>query len=679
MNTKASQRVSNLIIKIRNSWLEIAILAALAAAIGRSIYFINIGFDPHHDYYALAPGLFASEGLLPHKDFYTHYGAVDAALKGLMLTIFGKTLISLRVSLLLLNYLGLICISYCCELKRRERIWLLLLVLIWASFDYTSAKTGITSFGHFLAWSSDLAIFLICILTVVTYWSNKLFANALRNIRASESTQEVSSKTHTQMFNNSLAHRCSNVKDNASFPGRLPRITLEIVSGFLLGCIFFTKFTIGLSMIAGVVASKLLMVGLTLKKKINHDKHGMGSNDWGVLHYINEFFGKDNLIMFSSLAFGMILSFTMQVKLIGGLDYLNNYINDIFRSQFQYFAGGQSIGLVKRLFPVIINDYSVAAILITILLFASLTRRVKLLLWVAIAISMVVGNKIGVLGLIRGQLAEPNYTRLLSYSVASIVLIGCIKKFTNAKSYDLESNPNISYMCTVLPIGVFSLTQFYPLSDGLHAWWAVGTALPAAAYLINERSELKKQLNRERNIAILASVCLCFTFGSVAVNATVIRGLPIHAVLQKNGSLLKNVRSVDEETSNVVRRASILTTSNPNLILLESGQGSFLDILGSPGSRRAYSECKIKPLSSIPKEQYSVTLSCLQSLRNKGWDVAITDYGGNRSGDPRNIGKVQITQWAFLSYAGEPEIVKEAPPGMFARKSDGDFVYWSMN
>ena len=106
---------------------------------------------------------------------------------------------------------------------------------------------------------------------------------------------------------------------------------------------------------------------------------------------------------------------------------------------------------------------------------------------------------------------------------------------------------------------------------------------------------------------------------------------------KKNGSLLKNVRSVDEETSNVVRRASILTTSNPNLILLESGQGSFLDILGSPGSRRACSECKIKPLSSIHREQYSVTLSCLQSLRNKGWDVAITDYGGNRSGEPRNI------------------------------------------
>ena len=297
----------------------------------------------------------------------------------------------------------------------------------------------------------------------------------------------------------------------------------------------------------------------------------------------------------------------------------------------------------------------------------------------AIALCIVVENKIGVFGLIRGQLAEYNYTSLLSYSVASIVLIGCIKKFGDAKSYDLECNLSICYMCTVLPIGAFSLTQFYPISDGLHAWWAVGTALPAAAYLINESSELKKQFNRERNIAILASLCLFFTLASIAVNATVIRGLPIHAVLQKNGSLLKNVRSVDEETSNVVRQASILTTSNPKLILLESGHGSFLDILGSPGSRRAYSECKIKPLYLIPKEQYSATLSCLQSLRNKGWDVAITDYGGNRSGEPRKIGKLQITQWAFLSYAGEPEIIKEASPGMFARKSDGDFVYWSIN
>lgn len=73
---------------IGKRWLEGLAMAILLFAIVRIIYYIGIGFDPHHDYYAFAPGLYFSEGLQPHKDFYTHYGPIDAAFKGVLITFF---------------------------------------------------------------------------------------------------------------------------------------------------------------------------------------------------------------------------------------------------------------------------------------------------------------------------------------------------------------------------------------------------------------------------------------------------------------------------------------------------------------------------------------------------------------------------------------------------------------
>lgn len=108
--------------EIGKAWLEWVTIAILLFSITRIVSYIGIGFDPHHDYHAFAPGLFVSEGLQPHKDFYTHYGPIDAAFKGVLIAAFGKSLYSLRLSLLMLNFVGLLSICYLTKRSRYERI-----------------------------------------------------------------------------------------------------------------------------------------------------------------------------------------------------------------------------------------------------------------------------------------------------------------------------------------------------------------------------------------------------------------------------------------------------------------------------------------------------------------------------------------------------------------------------
>lgn len=661
--------------KLKVSWLEILILLGVIASLIRSIYFINIGFDPHHDFYALAPGLFASEGLIPHKEFYTHYGAFEAIIKSFLLSIFGKSLSSLRTSLLILNFTGLIGICYLCELKRNKRLPLLILILIWFTFDPTSAAAQATSKGHFPGWSSDVAFFLICVFFIFLYWYNRIIGAYLlvilrtnKNLDIKSSPRSYSTKTDGLISFDKLevAHQTLYLK-----------YFLGISIGFILGCIFFTKFTIGLSMISGLILNQGMLCSILL----THDKKPTNRKlNWRISfseYFALLFFKRYTLGVILPIIAGFILCIALQLNLIGGVSEIPNYINDTFTSQFKIFQGGRSFGILRPLRPVF-TDYTLLGLLIAILIFEKLKPKTSISLLFASLFLTIIGNKLDVLGFAQGNLETSNYTKAFGYIIAVIIVFGSIKLALKRDSV-FTSSSAISYLCTAIPIGLFSLTQFYPVTDPFHVWWAIGTSLPAATYLILETGN-----NRSISVLTILSpvfivTSIIFTVSSFIITFKMIKSTSFESVLDKKSTnvFLKDIRSADVKSSNIMQAAYNLNRIDPRSIILEAGYGTFLDLMNSPEARKAYSKCKIIPLLYIDAYGYTDRLSCLKTLKKKGWSVYITNYGS--SSKERTIDNKLIATYAILDYSEEPKIVKESKVGTFTRRNFGNFIYWDLN
>jgi hypothetical protein len=81
------------------SGIGLRVLAALSVMWGviANIYFFpRLDVDPYHDGFIYPMALFASEGKIPNKDFFSMYGPIGPLIQGAWLDLFGANLLNLR-------------------------------------------------------------------------------------------------------------------------------------------------------------------------------------------------------------------------------------------------------------------------------------------------------------------------------------------------------------------------------------------------------------------------------------------------------------------------------------------------------------------------------------------------------------------------------------------------------
>ncbi len=652
----------NLAYSVDSPWAERLCIAVLIIAISRIALYIGIGFDPHHDFYAFAPGLYISEGLQPHKDFYTHYGPFDAAFKGLLLFVFGKSLYSLRLVLLCLNFIGLLLVCYCTERSRIERIWFLTLMCLWAALDPSSGATGATSFWHHLGWSSDVAIFLICALcfTSYHYWRHIFKFKDLIPGKIIFSIKEISA-SFSISSSCSLAFKC---------------VSLGMLQGILLSFIFFTKFTIGLSMIAAVIFSNIFNYALYSNAFFN--KQGQ----FNVVYGLKTLF-RIRRSPFSSINFllpiiGIIIGCFFMVLILGGFGYVDAYFHDTFVSQFNHFSSGSRLTMLSKVKPLLVNQYVAFSLIIGTLFAFEVSLLPSFLLCVAAVILALSSKAIDVRSLLSATMLSPDYSKLFTTTIASCAVVGSAIKFTQIKNISLSSNFHLIYPSVVLPIGIFSLTQFYPLSDPLHACWAVGTAIPLLAWLGNSFASQRSSSWPSTLLSVFLAFSLFFTFFGFAINEKNISKYDFSDVLSSSSSgvnFLAGIKTADVVTSEILNDARNFVLADPSSIILEAGPGSFVDLMNTPEARKALASCRLKPYTSSDIK----LLSCLRNLsKSSGWQVALTNNNVYESNKERKVQDILVHPWTVLQPVSISPIIS-ANGSDSVEKKFNHLIYWWLN
>jgi hypothetical protein len=239
-----------------------------------------------------------------------------------------------------------------------------------------------------------------------------------------------------------------------------------------------------------------------------------------------------------------------------------------------------------------------------------------------------------------------------------------------------------AYRWAVLPIGFASLTQFFPINDPMHCWWAVATALPAAALLIQGWFARSWQgqphgilwLPIGLNVAGLGLTARILTSELSRLHLQPLSSPPSRA------GLLRGIRSVDPQMASTTAALRALALHHPQLILVEAGQPPLFDLYSSPRANRARARCRIGPLIALPVADYAPLLGCLQTLRREGWDVIVT-HNSPVNGNPRRDGPDWQAWWAIVRQGPVPPIVRFGRHDGSAQFSDGviqGMRYWRL-
>lgn len=141
--------------------------AALIVHIAQLIFVFSayrLDPDPHHDGVIYGAAVGASQGLIPHKDFFSQYGPMQPLLNGLWLKVFGASMLHLRVFYCVL----LVACAWLVYSMLKKYLSTELSLLIPTAWIFTGP------FG--LPWPSILSTFLALI-------SIKLFEKAILNPR----------------------------------------------------------------------------------------------------------------------------------------------------------------------------------------------------------------------------------------------------------------------------------------------------------------------------------------------------------------------------------------------------------------------------------------------------------------------------------------------------------------
>ncbi len=639
--------------------VEWILLLIILAAFLRTAAVIGVGLDPHHDYFSLAPALYAGDELKSHLHFYTHYGVIDAALRANLLRLVGGSLLSLRTIVWGIEILSLVLIGYFCGLDRHARCWLLALIGAWAIWEPSATGLRSTLYWHPLAWSSDLAISLIAALIVFNTWSYRL---------------------------------CLSSPPAWAWRWRVPIIAARALLVVLLAGI---KFTISLSMLIMLVGADMLFWSSC--------RSPQGSSESPT-----DRIGPDRLngpgcfpagIWFGASLGGGLLGLLMGWILSGGRAALAPMLRQVVTGQYDYFSRGSPFLLVDTFVQIAFSeDAFLACLLVVSLLMASSRRgRIALLvlsLWLVTIRYGDYGEKMGL-----GLISRPDHVITLSYLIASLLVIETLRQLllrlergrrgvsrsagaTLASLVHHEGGAAVAYRWAALPIGLASLTQFFPINDPMHCWWAVATALPAAALLLQDNLDRRWQGRPE----LLLWLPIGLNAAALGLTARMLTSelgkLPLYELSSppSRPALLRGIRSVDGPTARSIAALQALAQQHPQLILLEAGQAPFFDLFSSPAANRARARCPIKPLIAVPGAEYRHLLSCLQTLRREGWDVVVT-HNSPVERHPRRDGPNWRAWWALVRQGPVPDIVRFGRRNGSAHFSDGAIQgmrYWRL-
>jgi hypothetical protein len=609
--------------------VEVVLLSLIVGAFLRTLAFCGYGLDPHHDYYALSPGLFMLDGLRPNLDFYTHYGPTDALIKAALLSVGGSRLLVLRQLLWGLPLLAQLLVCYGCELGRRSRCWLLALIGMWAIWE--PSATGLRAVLHWqpMAWSSDIAVVLICLLMMCTY----------------------------------RAYR-------GSFLATSPRFSLlwEAARGVLVVLIFFTKFTIGLAMGAALVLAEVVVLLRVHAPGLSFTRRWL------------------------AIAMGAAVAFLGILVVVGGPMGLAAFASQGILKNYQHFSAGNPLYLLFILHRYIFNPNLILGLLVALMVFGRASRPMQLGLMMVTSILLITLYGRYLLTLVTGQAVEPDHVEMIAMVIAVVLVTYCVML---ARSHlamigrrgiedRLQPDSQTVYGLVVLPIGLFSLLQFYPILYPWHLWWSMGTALPAAGLTIErliDQRRVRDSLGLLVGFTAFNLVGLAFTAWVLPRDIARDRYLPVVPASEPQHPLA-GIRTLDYQAVAVVTTLQQLSRANRRLIILESNWPSLFELFSSRQALQARAACGLQPLHAYSAAHYPSLLHCLKRLQRKGWLVIVTnnhnDKNNNRSfGWGRPPSRIL---WAIVSQGDMPTFVRQANlSGMrFVAGHHGNMTYWQL-
>jgi hypothetical protein len=606
------------------SALELVLLLAIVGAFLRSLVYIGYGLDPHHDYYSASPGVFALDGLRPNLEFYTHYGPVDAAIKGWLLRFSGNKLIVLRSVVWALQLLGLLLVCYGCELGRRSRCWLLALIGLWSIWEPSATGMRAVLYWHPMAWSSEIALVLICLLLVCSYWA---------------------------------------YRGRSSAQGKAASLPFDVARGALVLFVFFTKFTVGIAMVAALFLAEVVY--------------------WFRYAPVRRaVFGR-----WLAIALGVLVALLLTLALVGGPAGLLAFSNQALLGQYDHFSGGNPFSLLIGLRNYIFNPKTVLAILIVVVVLGRSAGLTRVALWVVVTIFTLMLFGQHMVYMTRGKATVPDQTVQIALTIGAMICAYAVLLALRNLSSDLwraegrqPPGREEMYGLTVLPIGLFSLLQFYPVLDPWHAWWSVGTALPAAAYIAEGWSQQRLRGDQSALLALFTALnVVALAFTSWVLKVDIARNPYLFLAPPQSDDFFAGIRTVDGQA--VATGASLrqLVAANPRLIILEAGPTSLFDLFATSASRRARTKCLIRPLQTVRPAEFPPLLSCLQQLKAQGWEVVITNSNNPKNNDTK-FGKAWAAPYAIVSQGETPKLVRAArEKGIsFRQRSQGSIIYWQL-
>jgi hypothetical protein len=639
--------------------VEFALLLIVLAAFVRTGMVIGIGLDPHHDYFSLAPGLYAGDGLKAHLQFYTHYGVIDAVLRAGLLHLAGGSLLGLRTLAWGVEIISLVLIGYLCRLDRQSRCWLLALIGGWAIWEPSATGLRSTLYWHYLAWSSDLAIPLIAALVICSTWSYRLCLRSAPSLAARWLVVPIAARA----------------------------ILVILITGI--------KFTIGLSMLTMILLGDLIFWA-SLHSQQRKSLRSEGTNRKDHRNESGSF--PAGVWYFGSLGGGLVGALIVWC-LLGRTATFAPILQQVVSGQYAYFSRGSLFLLIDKFVTIAFSQDAFLACLLVICLLASSSKRgriaqLALVIWLVILRFGDYGERMA-----NGWVSRPVHVTTLSYLIASLIVIASLRQLLQrlarirhnssggvraglAALVRHELGAAEAYRWAVLPIGFASLTQFYPINDPMHCWWAVATALPAAALLL--QGWFARSWQGQPHLMLWLPICLnAAALGLTAGILTRELGrLPLHELSSppSRGGLLHGIRSVDPETARTTAALRALALHHPKLILLEAGQPPLFDLYSSPSANRARARCRIEPLIAMPVADYEQLLGCLQVLRREGWDVVFT-HNSPVNRNPRLDGPNWQAWWAIVRQGPVPPIVRFGRHKGSAHFSDGAIQgmrYWRL-
>ena len=643
--------------------IEISLLFVITLAFLRSSNFVAYGIDPHHDYYSIASGVDFIYGLKPNLQSFTQYGPFDAIAKAILLKLSGFKLVNLRIITYALDILGLLIVCYSTNLSRAYRCLLLAFICLWLAIDPSAFGNWTTLYWHKLSWSSDIAIFLICLLICVQY----------RNLRW-KFFQVGPEELNPKPLNSAVAFSYFSINKkrfNAS-----PVFIYQFISGFLISLLILTKFTIGLPAAIAISFIEILSLGFIsyLSKFEKSFVNLIQIFHSGFSYLLSISISKPQLLI-NGYFLGVSLTIATFILFLGGISGIFSYISQVFGSNLNHFIGttpeDSHLILLSKLFWGIVQAYlfnqyfflSGFSIFIIIVLHEVFNLSKIWISWIILVIVCIVVRILGMNSLpYLGYLVEASFLYLL---------VPLIFKKRNWLRSDISE---LAITLSFLPLSISSLSQFYPIADNFHIWWALGSALPGFSFLLFGQLYTTKTVEHYRialtSFAMASFYIICFTYLKLTAerNQLVFHELPIRSI-----PLLDGIKTVDKNFVYTIKALDGLQQVQKNVILIESSMASFFELTNSRDAARARSKCIVLPLSLLKANEKVALLSCLRNLKKQGWVPIFTNF--------QNINALPLLPnsffWASVSQGYAPQIVLDNKPS-FSEETFKGVRFWRL-